>query len=981
MRHVRARVGRVTGLAAGLVLLAAPVIPGLLRAAPDPGPIRVVGEMPYGAELNDWLRMLVDPGLRVGMTVTQGSAFVYDLEAARLAAEVPGAPFGAEARSAVVDEVNHLVYFPRGQASTDPGCPFGPGQGTAMGVFDLVSLEWSTVPLPCVAAGPLGLDQFHIKWLAADPERGKRYELGSPQYDVLMRALVAGGSAADKWGQTHVMRQIDDETGTVDWELDIRPFGCDKIQIGTATGGFIGRYGDALYAYCYSFSAVRTNSELGFVLKVPLGEDGMPVTDPPGAPVTPATVEASTIPTLPGAVYPILDPATGRLLILTSGRPNGNAVWVLDLVEERFVGVIPSSKPSVEEGTKSVGLDASTGRTYFLTLGGLLVADVRASPLPAGVNFDIVVEQGGIGQAIAVVPDLNRLFVPDADRQAYVVIEDRLPLAPTIPEPDPDRATADVPEIEGKTDRVFSGASTAYGIHVLSTGGATKAINNLDPVCGIAFVRATLGGCVASFLFTSGNREAFLAPSAVEVGSSTGASASAAGLAFPSRDSATDADMRRAGSCFEDDAYNRTREHLSEEDQRELQEAYGGACDEIAQHGDCLAAEVYKRTRDHLSDGDQQQLEDTYDAVCGAVHDAYAENIGLDLRSGTRGPDGRGSPIRTSRCEDFGGSPATDEQERGLEGRPWSVVSSSLVDCDAADSFALARAASEGLSVPNPAMEAPDVDAPLLAVGRATTNVTTDLTDEGIVTESTAVVENLTVGPITIGRIETTARTVARGRTGTTDTTIERIISDVSGPGINCTVCPAEQVVEAINAALGLRVRARIPEVEAFGSPRGAQAVVLKDPRQRASDRAMNDDDTFEAAGLEIVFYNDGEFGRSRLVLHFAGVQAESRYGIFPLPEGGGGVPPAPPNPFDAGSTVGGVQIIREPVVIDGGGSDGGRTLTKIITYPFRAVQEGLGLLVNNPREAAILFVMWGLLGTPIYLAIKRRMLSRALQA
>ena len=115
-------------------------------------------------------------------------------------------------------------------------------------------------------------------------------------------------------------------------------------------------------------------------------------------------------------------------------------------------------------------------------------------------------------------------------------------------------------------------------------------------------------------------------------------------------------------------------------------------------------------------------------------------------------------------------------------------------------------------------------------------------------------------------------------------------------------------------------------------------------------------------------------------MLGFAGVQAESRYGIFLLPE------------TSDGTTVGGTRFDNPPPAGGpagepppaGGGtpaapSPGGQSGGPVVTYPIEAIAGGVKLLVTNPREAGLLFLLWGLFAAPIYLALRRRSLSRAL--
>ncbi|MFN2609458.1 MAG: hypothetical protein ABR507_01070, partial [Actinomycetota bacterium] len=147
----------------------------------------------------------------------------------------------------------------------------------------------------------------------------------------------------------------------------------------------------------------------------------------------------------------------------------------------------------------------------------------------------------------------------------------------------------------------------------------------------------------------------------------------------------------------------------------------------------------------------------------------------------------------------------------------------------------------------------------------------------------------------------------------------------------------------------------------------------------RDSDRAVNDDDTYSVPGLQVVFYNDGTQGRSRLVLQLAGVQAESRYGIFLLPSSSDGTDAGFATDFSPLGTVDAVGFDAGPAQPPSLLHRIGQFLGNAIKYPAQATVDALRLIVTNPREFGVLFVMWSLIASPIYLAIRRRFLARGL--
>jgi hypothetical protein len=135
-------------------------------------------------------------------------------------------------------------------------------------------------------------------------------------------------------------------------------------------------------------------------------------------------------------------------------------------------------------------------------------------------------------------------------------------------------------------------------------------------------------------------------------------------------------------------------------------------------------------------------------------------------------------------------------------------------------------------------------------------------------------------------------------------------------------------------------------------------------------------------------------------------VQAESHYGVFKLPppdSGGGGgteaTPPAPgtpeipPTPGQdvftpgtpgtpaqqagtlgyhlAGSVGTPPEHKKRPSLV--------AQLLHGIFHPLEGLKNFWALIINHPFEAVMVFLMLALLGTPVYLALRRREMSRAL--
>lgn len=923
--------------AAALGLFASFVVPASLlqRALANDFGLREIGTMKTGVSA-DVTKLVVDPELNIGLTLgldekTSSTVLVmHDLESLRILEKLkepsPGFFDGLNTDAAAVDHVTHKVYFPPGDRPVESAaCPAGPSEALSVRVLHIPTRSWSTILTPCYQGS-----QFKIQGLFFYRPTNKLYVLGMVQGDrVRALAPVLQGQIA----QTAILRQLDlarlsGGEPAVDWERDLRAFGCDRvINVTFEFGAFVARHGDNVFSYCYG-PRDGVEGRQGFGLRIPLtNEQAIPLTDSrPSVRVTP---------TLPNELFPMFDADSGRMLLMTTGSANGFAVWVYDPANERFFGVIPSGVPGGDDprATTYVGLNQFTGRTYFLTTIGILVADARHSPLPSGLNFPVLntVRDQGSGPFISVAPKLRRLFVPVA-RRGFVVLEDRVPDPPPAPLLDPDRGTADVPEVPGKTGSVFSGAAAGFGSHLLVTGGIPKAANNQDPLCvtfvgNFVDVKDRAGRCLAEQVLTSGNREFFMSPTQVEIGSETGVTARASGGSFASNDTSTDADFKRLSTCEEDPIKERLESMPSAE----------------------------------------------YRQICAKT--------GLSVFShGTRGADGKGFPIPASECEDFGEAKKEDRQRwspSGLGG----ASGTSFVSCSGAGRMALAKAESAGLAYPNAAD-------PLVAVQRTWSSTLTEMTSEGLKTTVTSAASGITLGNISIGEVKTQVTTRAHGRTGTTRAMFERTISRVSGPGFRCDVvdssgddglCSYGAIVDAINQSLGQRIRITLPQERRIESPRGYQALVLKDTALRDSDRATNDDDSFAVSGMQIAFFNDGRQGRNRLVLQLAGVQAESRYGIFLLPE-------------ESGEPIG--EDIFEDLDLEdvgdldalGSGEDslGERikdAVGKVVAYPFHAVRDAYELIVHNPKEFGVLLALWSLLASPAYFVIRRWAGGQALAA
>lgn len=175
-------------------------------------------------------------------------------------------------------------------------------------------------------------------------------------------------------------------------------------------------------------------------------------------------------------------------------------------------------------------------------------------------------------------------------------------------------------------------------------------------------------------------------------------------------------------------------------------------------------------------------------------------------------------------------------------------------------------------------------------------------------------------------------------------------------------------LIDQVNQALG-RARVTVPDAELQATPGGYQAVVTKHPGVRAADEAVNDDDSHTVSGLQVVVYNDGPEGRNRIVLQLAGVHAESRFGIQPIPDLSSSILNRLPHVFD---------VPTPPIVTAPTETPPASIVKRIIRAPGRAIRGTVRWLVNNPREFALLFLLLTILATPVYLTIRRRLFEKA---
>lgn len=241
-----------------------------------------------------------------------------------------------------------------------------------------------------------------------------------------------------------------------------------------------------------------------------------------------------------------------------------------------------------------------------------------------------------------------------------------------------------------------------------------------------------------------------------------------------------------------------------------------------------------------------------------------------------------------------------------------------------------------------------------------------------------------------IGRVATRAETWATGRPAATNgigagSRFSRVLEgawvlrdgervSLCGTGAQTggtQICDARTVAASLNRALGFRIRVDAPEPEparAAGSPGGFEALIVRDPLERANEAAINEEADarrLEVPGLVVTAFNDGRIP-SRIVVSLAGVSAESHYGIYLLTQ----AVPFVPRPGTPGGPIGGVVPLPTP------GGNGPPTPSPRDDGPSslpEQIVDGLKVILASPVAAARAAGLWAFFGGPLILMIRRR--------
>lgn len=924
-------------------------------------------------------------------------------------------------------------------------------------------LQVRTVPFPC----PQGLDGLTVGIAATGASvyapTDKLYFSAEQYHDALPRngadeVPTHPLAAYDNYGAGLLVVQVDISGAepTLDWMVDLQAGGCGRRQ-----SPFVERHGNDVISYCYDtqVSTLPASGQQGYVARIPLDDelpvpvgDSLVTNDATGV-ITNPTIRRT--PSLPGPVTAAVDPQSGRLLLATADSPaNGNAVWVFNPAASRFVGVVSGGFGDQPTRNAGFGFDPERGRGYLLTANGILVAPVRASPLPAGTVYPVLANPGRMPHflahsrngavdeftdatpsPIAVASNLPRprLFVPvrrggcalieNANGRPesrtqhcprYVVVEDETLDPEPIETDDPDRLTADIEEEEGKTSSDATGSAEAAGARVLVTGGVPRTVHQNDLFCtwpfptdfqlfkdAIQFERQLYGGaCVAGQVINVGNRDFSIAAAALDVGSSTGATADAGGVVVASTDNATDGDIKRAGTCGQDNLMGAAPSPPPEST------TTTSSTSTTSSSSTSTTTTTTTTTTTPPSTTSTTAPPDPWADGCNDFQDGLADTPlpVPDPRGGTRGTDEKGFPVPAAHCGDFGGAATTDSQKQDVTD-PRTALSSSSVSCDADKNTATGTSTSGG-------MMAFAGSTPMVSVAKLFSSVHSVRTAEGQTTTVVASARGIIIGPVTIGEVRSEAVTKAHGRPNTTSATITRLWCDIQGAGVKVTGCidpttkESQAQLDTLNDKLG-RLRIEVTPSYTEATKRGYQAIALKDPGAAAADGAVNDDDSPAVPGMQVVYYNDGSEGRNRYIVQLANVRSEARYGITEAPDFGFEEEEPPAEVIDeVGPDVPDVPEAEDVAIAEFSSQDDsgdeyfdivgavpvsetrpffslparGRPFPeRLLRVPAEIVKTAMNLLVNKPGQFALLFALWTLLATPVYLGLRRRSFAQAL--
>lgn len=260
-------------------------------------------------------------------------------------------------------------------------------------------------------------------------------------------------------------------------------------------------------------------------------------------------------------------------------------------------------------------------------------------------------------------------------------------------------------------------------------------------------------------------------------------------------------------------------------------------------------------------------------------------------------------------------------------------------------------------------------------VSRSSTQVTLQRAPGlgAVTTTVTATAEGVSIlGAIHIGSVSSEITLATHGRPGTSSVKRTVSVDDVSVAGkVLCTSnCSSDAVQSAINTVQPGRVRIDFPGAQMTRSSGGTFVGVVQDPwyhAERVFDGEKSATDYAVPAMTITVNLDSG--ARSRFVVDLAAADATDSYRIYNLGKQAPFLPPLPgkvgrPAPLDIPGTLTTSPVVpaAAPAVAQSGGFGA-------------AVANAARFLLGSPRRMLALLPVFLLLGVPVYLSARRRLL------
>ena len=316
-------------------------------------------------------------------------------------------------------------------------------------------------------------------------------------------------------------------------------------------------------------------------------------------------------------------------------------------------------------------------------------------------------------------------------------------------------------------------------------------------------------------------------------------------------------------------------------------------------------------------------------------------------------------------CSDFG-SDAT-------KGRDYKDTAFVSCNFNAASTEAGSSFVSDGALFMTSSRTEP-VPAPV-QVSRSSTQVSLKRTAGlgAVTTTVTATADGISIaGGIRIGSVSNEITLTTHGRPGTSSVDRKVVVNDVTVGGTTvCTRdCSSDTVQSAINTAQPGRLRVEFPSAQTTKSPGGTFVGVVQDPwyhAERVLDAEKVDTDYAVPAMTITVVLDSGV--RSRLVVDLAGADATDSYRIYSLGKQAPFLAPisakvGPPAPLHLPGTM--PASLPTPSVVPAVAQSGGFGTVLASSARF---------LLASPGRMLALLPVFLLLGVPVYLSARRRLL------